>query len=126
MSRYWVVRFATFLAVAISVALSGVVVAGEIEQVTGVHWTKSTEEQKKAYLIGIANIAEIELAYQGTQASDDQSILPRLSRGLKGQTLDTVREGLNRWYAANPTRLDRPVIETLWYEMVVPGLKNDR
>jgi len=47
-----------------------------------------------------------------------------MARGLKGQTLDSVREGLNKWYAANPGRLDRPVIETLWFEMVVPGLKN--
>jgi hypothetical protein len=65
------------------------------------------------------------LAYEGTnQLTDEQSILPRMARGLKGQTLDSVREGLNKWYAANPGRLERPVIETIWYEMVVPGLKN--
>jgi len=74
-------------------------------------------------LIGIANLAEIEMAYQGANPSPDtQSILPRMKRGLQGQTLDSVREGLNRWYAANPGRVDRPVIETIWFEMVVPGL----
>src|SRR5262249_58237772 len=93
----------------------------------GVDWTKYTEEQKKAYLNGIANIAQIELAYAGTNGlSDDQSILPRMARGLKGQTLDSVREGLNKWYAANPGRLDRPVIETIWFEMVLPGLQANK
>jgi hypothetical protein len=118
-----ILRLAALFAFALSAVFSGGSRADEIAQVTGVHWTKSTEEQKKAYLIGIANIAQIELAYAGPDTlTDDESLLPRMARGLKGQTLDTVREGLNRWYADHPGRLDRPVIETIWYEMVVPGL----
>ena len=98
--------------------------AQEIPLVTGEHWTKSSEEAKKAYLVGIANIAQLELAYQGaTQAPDSQSVLPRMQKGLKGQTLDSVRDALNKWYAAHPDQLQRPVIETIWFEMVVPGLK---
>ena len=124
MKTYSLIRLLMSLAIATTAAFSSGIRADEIAQVTGVHWTKSSEDQKKAYLIGIANISQIELAYQGTNLSDDQSILPRMVRGLKGQTLDSVREGLNKWYAANPGRLDRPVIETIWYEMVVPGLKN--
>jgi hypothetical protein len=42
---------------------------------------------------------------------------------LKGQTLDSVRQGLDKWYAANPAKLQRPVLETIWFEMVVPGLQ---
>ena len=127
MNRSSFVRVLMVLAVAIAATSYGGARAEEIAQVTGVHWTKSTEEQKKAYLIGIANIAQIELAYQGTrQLSDDDSIIPRMARGLKGETLDSVRDGLNKWYAANPGRLDRPVIETIWYEMVVPGLAKNR
>ena len=120
-------RAALLFAIAIAAAFSTGARAEEIAQVTGVHWTRSTEPEKKAYLIGIANIAQIELAYQGTSTlSDDQSILPRMARGLKGHTLDSVREGVNQWYAANPGRLDRPVIETIWYEMVVPGLAKNQ
>jgi hypothetical protein len=32
-----------------------------------------------------------------------------------------VRERLDSWYAANPTRMDRPVVETLWFEIVAPA-----
>jgi hypothetical protein len=104
--------------------LSSGVRADDIPLVTGEHWTRSSDEQKKAYLIGMANLAHVELAYGGTTpATDAQSIIPRMAKGLKGQTLDSVREGLTRWYAANPQRLQRPVVETIWFEMVVPGLQ---
>jgi hypothetical protein len=117
------IRAAMLFAIAIAAAFSGGTRAEEIAQITGEHWTKSTDSEKKAYLIGIANIAQIELAYQGSNAlTDDQTILPRMARGLKGETLDSVRLRIDQWYAAHPARLDRPVIETIWYEMVVPGL----
>jgi len=106
--------------------MAGSVRAQEVPLVTGEHWIKSSEEVKKAYLVGIANMGYIELAYQGATVSDAQSILPRMVRGLKGQTLDSVRDALNKWYAANPDKLQRPVIETIWFEMVMPGLKNPK
>jgi len=101
--------------------------AEEVPLVTGEHWTKSSEEMKKAYLVGIANIVLLEMTYEGAnQASDAQSMLPRMVKGLKGHTLDTVREALNKWYVAHPDQLQRPVIETIWFEMVVPGLRNPK
>ncbi len=105
----------------------GAAAADEIPLVNGKHWTESSETSKKAYLIGIANLADVELTYgMDKPAADTQSIIPRLARGLKGQTLDTVRQGLDRWYAANPDKLQRPVIETIWFEMVIPGLKSNK
>jgi hypothetical protein len=125
MKRYMLL--AMCLSVVMLTSLAGPARADEIGLVTGVHWTKSTDEQKKAYLIGIANLAQIEAAYQGsTPQADAQSIIPRMQRGLKGQTLDSVREGLNKWYAANPGKLDQPVLETIWFEMVVPGLQTNK
>ena len=119
--RLWKVFVAACATLAV---FSGTAIAQEVPLVTGEHWTKSTEETKKAYLVGIANIVHVQLAYEGAApASDAQSILPRMAKGLKGQTLDSVRESLNKWYAAHPDRLQRPVIETIWFEMVVPGLQ---
>ena len=101
--------------------------AADIPVITGEQWTTSSEEMKKAYLVGIANFLQIETAYQAENPpTDAQSIVPRLVKGLQGQTLDSVREGLNRWYAANPDQLQRPVIETVWFEMAVPGLQKHK
>ena len=101
--------------------------ADEVPLVTGEHWTKSPEQVKKAYLVGIANVLQVETAYVGANPPPDgHSVVPRFARGLKGHTLDTVREGLDKWYAANPDKIQRPVIETIWFEMVVPGLQKTK
>lgn len=92
--------------------------------ITGEHWITSSEPVKKAYLIGIANVIQVELAYHAANPpSDAQSIVPRFAKGLKGETLDSVRDALDRWYAAHPDKLQRPVVETIWFEMVAPGLQ---
>lgn len=120
-------RAAIVAACMMGAAMSGSARANEVPLITGEHWTKSSEEMKKAYLVGIANLAQVEAAYgAASPPSDTQSMVPRMTKGLKGQTLDSVRDGLSKWYAANPGRLQRPVIETIWFEMVVPGLQATR
>lgn len=114
---------ALFAASVLLAATSGISRAQEVPLITGEHWMKSSEEMKKAYLVGMANIVLVEIAYEGANPPPDgQSVMPRMVKGLKGQTLDSVREKLNKWYAEHPDRLQRPVVETLWFEMVVPGL----
>jgi hypothetical protein len=105
----------------------GTVRAADVPVVTGVEWTRSSNDLKKAYLVGIANLVQVEVAYFGANPPPDtQTFVPRFARGLQGQTLDTVREGLDKWYADNPSRMDRPVLETIWFEMVVPGLAKNK
>lgn len=112
----------TFLTFAV---MGNVARAESIPIVTGEQWTVSSDEAKKAYLVGIANVLEIERAYAGNTAASSKDIAPRFAKGMQGQTLDSVRQGLDNWYAANPSRIQHPVIETLWFEMVVPGLKKN-
>ena len=101
--------------------------ADEVPLITGEHWTKSSEQLKKAYLVGIANVVQVETAYAGSNPpAEAQSVVPRLAKGLKGHTLDSVRDALDAWYAAHPDRLQRPVIETIWFELVVPGLQKSK
>lgn len=100
----------------------GMARADEVPLVTGEQWTKSTADMKKVYLIGIANTLQVESAYEGaTPPSDAQSLVPRFGKGLKGQTLDSVKDRLDSWYSANPEKLKRPVLETVWFEIVVPA-----
>ncbi|WP_085728564.1 hypothetical protein [Pseudomonas sp. R37(2017)] len=95
--------------------------------VTGEQWITSSEQLKKVYLVGISNAYQVEAAYHGSKTpSDEQSLIPRFQRGLKGESLDSIREKLNQWYAANPDRVKQPIIETIWFEMVVPGLQKNK
>jgi len=101
----------------------GVAQAQEIPVVTGEHWTQSSEQVKKAYLVGLANAFQVEAAFEGNNPpSDGQSLVPRLTKGMRGQTLDGVRNALDAYYAKNPDKKQRPVVETIWFEIVVPGL----
>ncbi len=98
--------------------------AQEVPIVSGEHWTNSSNDLKKAYLLGIANLLQVEVAYFGSNPpADAQSFVPRFARGLRGETLDSVRDKVDRWYADNPTRLSRPVIDIVWAEIVLPGLR---
>ena len=90
--------------------------------VTGKQWTESDTNLKKAYLLGMANLIQVEQAYQQRRApAANQTLIPRFAQGLQSHTLDSVRESLDSWYAANPSRMDRPVVETLWFEIVAPA-----
>ena len=109
------------------VALWGTARADEIPLVNGELWSKSTEQVKKAYLVGIANLSQVERAIYGSNPpSDAQSVVPRMHRGLQGQSLNGVIEALDRWYAAHPDQMQRPVFETIWFEIVVPGLQKNQ
>jgi len=105
----------------------GMARAEEVPLVTGEHWAKSTEQLKKAYLVGIVNAYQVEQAYQGVNPTfASQTTVPSFAKGLKGQTLDSVREMLDRWYATHPDLLKRPVIETIWFEIVQRELRTTR
>ena len=127
MHRAYSWRTALLASCGFAVAMwAGLARAADLPVVTGEQWTQSTEAVKKAYLVGVANTIMVEVAYEGTNPpSDAQSIAPRFAKGMKGQTLDGVREALDRWYQANPDKLQRPVIETIWFELVLPGLKKN-
>ncbi|EEA01438.1 conserved hypothetical protein [Burkholderia sp. H160] len=112
----------TFLSLAM---IGNVARAESIPIVTGQQWMASTDDQKKAYLIGIANVIDVERAYAGNMAKSDD-IAQRFGMGMQGQTLDSVRQGLDSYYAANPAMIQHPVIETIWFQMVVPGLKKNQ
>jgi hypothetical protein len=116
---------AALLAACMALALTCVPAkAADIPVVTGEQWTTSNPAVKKAYLIGLANIAQVEVAYSsGNPPSDVQSFIPRLAKGMQGQTLDSVSSGIDKWYAANPDKLKRPVLDIIWFEMAVPGLQ---
>ena len=131
MKKENLVKYSGKLILALTIAVASMAApiaqAAEIPLVTGEQWSRSSEDVQKAYLVGIANLTQVESAYYvENPPTDSQSFVPRLVKGMQGQTLDSVREGLNRWYAANPGKLQRPVIETIWFEMAVPGLQKNK
>ena len=119
---------ATLLAACTVAALAGgAAQAQEVPLITGEHWTTSTEQNKKAYLVGMTNMLQVEIAYQaGNTPPESQTVVPRFAKGLKGQTLDGAIAKVDAWYAKNPGRMQQTVVETIWFELVAPGLKQSK
>jgi hypothetical protein len=110
----------------LSLALVGNVARAEnIPIVTGEQWMHSSDEAKKAYLVGISNLLDVERAYAGNSANS-QDVAQRFGKGMQGQTLDGVRQQLDNLYATDTTRRQHPVIQDLWFEIVVPGMKKNQ
>ena len=62
-------------------AAGGMARADELPLVTGKQWTESPDSVKKAYLVGIANMVQVERAYHGSNVpTDAQSVLPRMAK----------------------------------------------
>ena len=45
-----------------------IAVASDIPLVDGTHWMKSTDDVKKAYLVGVSNVIQLEVAYQAANS----------------------------------------------------------
>jgi hypothetical protein len=68
------------LTIAVASMATPLAQAAEIPLVTGEQWTRSSEDVQKAYLIGVANLTQVENAYfDGNPPSDKQSFVPRLA-----------------------------------------------
>ncbi len=111
---------ATCVALVVTCSSAG---AADVPLVDGTLWVKSSDEVKQAYLVGLANMVQVEATYHADNPQVAASgFSPRVASGMKNQTLGSTRQALDQWYAAHPEQLQRPVVETIWFEMVVPAL----
>ncbi len=112
------------LPVLIAVLGSTVWAAEDLVIVNGGHWEGASLEQKRAYLFGIGNMLEVEEAMAGDdyEAMRGHSIVPVLLEGLSGTSIANMVTQLDKFYAANPDQVTRPVIEILYLEMALPNL----
>ncbi len=94
--------------------------AEDIPIVNGQHWTKSSLAEKKAYLVGLSNMLDLEYAFQkrsGNPPSDKQSLVRRLYESTDSSTLDGAIAQIDGWYKANPNKQTRTVLAIIWTEI---------
>lgn len=104
--------------------------ANPVDQFTGKYWVESTEQNKEAYLYGIESAIEVEYYINSRMADKPgkkQSFtLSPFEKGWMEAFKDTPRKQIasevDKWYAAHPDQLDRPVLAVIWYELIAPRL----
>lgn len=95
----------------------------ELPVVTGTNWIATSDNEKKAFLLGIGTVLMLAQAWYGDNPpSPEQSFIPTMIDGLDTLTLTEVLAWIDAWYAAHPDQLERPVMELVWSELVLPNL----
>ena len=88
--------------------------AGEEFVVRGSDWTASSQEEKLAFLAGMATMIEIEQELQeGSATKHAKSSIPVLVDGLKDMTIVDIASAIDTHYAGN-NNLDEPVFVVIW------------
>ena len=89
---------------------------------TGEHWSKATDTERRAYVLGILNMAMVEYQLSGPSPKH-RTTVPKLVKALDGMTVSQLAEKVNAYYQANPDQQKRAVFEVIWFELVAPGTK---
>ena len=103
-------------------SLGGSAVAQDAAQVVadGTRWMQSSPEERKAFIIGAANMMALESAYARKKGTTPPLAGTKAAAALENMTLDQITDRITRWYEANPGRRATPVIGVIWMDMVEP------
>lgn len=86
---------------------------------TGEHWLKATDTERRAYVLGILNMAMVEYQLTGPNPKH-RTTVPKLVKALDGIALPQIVETVDAYYKANPDKQQQPIIEVIWFQMVAP------
>lgn len=86
---------------------------------TGEHWSKATDTERRAYVLGILNMAMVEYQLTGPKPKH-RTTVPHLIKALDGMAVPQIVETVDAYYKANPDKQQQPIIEVIWFQMVAP------
>ena len=90
----------------------------------GTDWTKASPDEKRAFVFGIANAISVAIGWDERHVPADQVTFSRRARdGLAGTSQGDVVSHIDTWYAANPGRLETPVVAVMWLAIAKPKLQ---
>ena len=94
----------------------------EFRQVDGNLWNASSMAEKRAYMVGVANVVSVNRALQAKRGAVDASVPNnRIYTAIDAGTLDAAIAKIDKWYADNPSRLNTPVLGVVWMGLVKGG-----
>lgn len=87
--------------------------AGDVPLVTGEHWTKASEAEKKAFLVGAANVISVEYELRKDDRRARPGMINALITKLQPMSLTDISKGIDDYYTAHPDQLSRAVVEVI-------------
>ncbi|WP_395678226.1 hypothetical protein [Inquilinus sp.] len=112
-------------AVLIAAAAAMPAQAGDVPLVTGEHWTKASDSEKKAFLVGAANVISVEYELRKNDRRARPGMINALITKLQPMSLTDISKAVDDYYAGHPDQVSRAVIEVIVTDVanVEPGQK---
>ena len=99
------------MVLALALAGAAPALAGKPELWRGTHWKEFNSEIKVAYIKGIGNMADFEVAESGRDRSGCISVA--FVDELQGKSIESIIKEVDKFYQDNPDKMATPVIEVV-------------
>lgn len=86
--------------------------------VDGNGWMAASADERRAFLIGMANMIVAENAYAQRRNQDAPGAGSRITETLRSMNLWQVSERITAWYGAHPDKMGMPVMGVIWRDLV--------
>lgn len=90
------------------------------------HWKDSKPNERYAFLVGFVTMLEMEKEWQMQSGKKmtplKESLAGSWVRGFENVSLKEIYDSVNNYISSNPSDLNRPVAEVLWYNFAQPKM----
>jgi hypothetical protein len=86
--------------------------------VDGKDWMSATQVERRAFLVGAANLVIAENAYAKRRNVAPAPVSDRLTKATQNLKIADIEARITRWYEANPGKLATPVMGVVWQDIV--------
>jgi hypothetical protein len=109
-------------AICLAAALAPALVSAQAKTlvVDGTMWLNSSTTERRAFLLGAANMISLEEAYAKRKGLPSAPAGALATRAVKDMTLDQIEQRLTHWYEADPGKRGLPVMSVIWKQIVAP------
>lgn len=91
--------------------------------VDGKGWMAASAEERRAFLIGMANMIVAEAAYAKRHNQAAPGAGAQITETLQKMNLWQASERITAWYTANPDKMGAPVMGVVWRDLVEQSAK---
>ncbi len=86
--------------------------------VDGTDWMSASVTERRAFLIGAANMIIAENAYAKRRNVAAPPVGERITKAADSMKIGEIEARITRWYEANAGKLSTPVMGVVWQDIV--------
>ena len=86
--------------------------------VDGNDWMTASVNERRAFLVGAANMIIAEGAYAKRRNLPAAPVGERITKAADAMKIGEIEARITRWYEGNPAKLSTPVIGVVWQDIV--------